>query len=156
MVRGSFLTELVMSHRKQKSSDRVPQPPKRGVGTAPSQRRARGQEGEDIAAAFVQRLEGWEILARNVYFRAGELDIIATSGDELVFIEVRSRWTTRGPRAEDSITRTKQRRLTIAAQLWLQAHPRWRRHRARFDVIAVDLRTAQVSAHHRSAFSAAY
>lgn len=145
-----------MSHRKQKPSKKQQFAPRRGVGTAPSQRRARGREGEDIAARYVQGLDGWKILARNVYFRAGELDIIASCGDTLVFVEVRSRWTTSGPRAEDSITRTKQRRLTRAAQLWLQGHPAWRRHRARFDVIAVDLRSARVCAHHRSAFEAAY
>lgn len=126
-----------------------------GVGTEPQWRRARGQEGEDIAYAHLCALEGWAILARNVYFRAGELDLIATDGSVLVFVEVRSRWTRSGPRAEDSVTRTKQRRLTIAAQLWLQRNPMWRRYRARFDVVAVDLRQRRVVAHHRSAFYAA-
>lgn len=136
------------------SSDRAVASSRQGVGTEPQWRRARGQEGEDIATAHLRALEGWTILARNVYFRAGELDIIATDGSELVFVEVRSRWTQRGPRAEDSVTRTKQRRLTIAAQLWLQRNSMWRRHRARFDVIAVDLRAGRVAAHHRSAFHA--
>lgn len=127
-----------------------------GEGTEPALRRERGREGEEIAARYVASLQGWQILARNVYFRAGELDLVALDGEQLVFVEVRSRWTQRGPRAEDSITRTKQRKLTIAAQLWLQRNPIWRRYRARFDVIAVDLRASKVAAHHRSAFYAAY
>lgn len=128
---------------------------RREVGTPPKDRRERGREGEAIAAGYLETLTGWSILAQNVYFRAGELDIIAVCDDTLVFVEVRSRWTRRGPRAEDSITRTKQRRLTIAALLWLQANPTWRRHRARFDVVAVDLQCGRVAAHHRSAFGAA-
>lgn len=126
-----------------------------GVGTVPELRRERGREGEDIAVRYLATVPGWRILARNVYFRAGELDIIALHDEQLVFVEVRSRWTQSGPRAEDSITRTKQRRLTIAAQLWLQREPSLRRYRARFDVLAVDLRHGKVVAHHRSAFYAA-
>lgn len=140
------------SHRQstqRESHGRRPQ-----VGTPPKDRRERGREGEAIAARYLDTLDGWEILAQNVYYRAGELDIVATCEGVLVFVEVRGRWTSRGPRAEDSITRTKQRRLTLAALLWLQANPMWRTHRARFDVVAVDLRYGCVAAHHRSAFEA--
>lgn len=125
-----------------------------GVGTPPALRVERGREGEAIAYAYLQTLDAWSILGRNVYFRAGELDVIATDGVELVFVEVRSRWTTRGPRAEDSVTRTKQRRLTRAALMWLQRNPAFSRHRARFDVLSVDLRIGQVVAHYRGAFEA--
>lgn len=128
--------------------------PRYGVGTPPSQRRAVGHEGEAIALRQLVETPGWEILAQNVHYRAGELDIIALDGGVLVFVEVRSRWTQRGPRAEDSIQRTKQRRLTRAALLWLQANPHWRRLRARFDVMSVDLRTRRVVAHYRNAFEA--
>lgn len=124
------------------------------VPTAPKDRRERGREGEAIAARYIRTLDGWQILAQNVYYRAGELDIVALCDDILVFVEVRGRWTKRGPRAEDSITRTKQRRLTRAALLWIQANPSWRNHRARFDVMAVDLRHGHVAAHHRAAFEA--
>lgn len=128
--------------------------PRRGVGTPPSQRRAMGQQGEAIALRKLVSQPGWEILAQNVFFRAGELDIVALDGDELVFVEVRSRWTQSGPRAEDSIRRTKQRRLTRAALLWLQRNPHWRTRRARFDVMSVDLRVGRVVAHYRAAFEA--
>lgn len=138
----------------EQSSDDTKVLPRPGVGTPPSQRRAIGQQGEAIALRYLVGEPGWEILAQNVYFRAGELDLIALHGDELVFVEVRSRWTQRGPRAEDSIRRTKQRRLTRAAMLWLQRHPHWRRHRARFDVLSVDLRVGRVVAHYRGAFEA--
>lgn len=141
------------SHRQQPNQETLGRRPQ--VATPPKDRRERGREGEEIALRYLKTLEGWEILAQNVYYRAGELDIVASCGDVLVFVEVRGRWTNRGPRAEDSITRTKQRRLTLAALLWLQANPAWRTHRARFDVMAVDLRYGCVAAHHRAAFEAA-
>ena len=121
---------------------------------APEDRRRVGQAGEAIAVAHLAREPSWRVLETNVYFRAGELDVIALDGDVLVFVEVRGRWSVSGPRAEDSVTRTKQRRLTRAAMLWLQRHPEHRRRRARFDVIALDLRKGCVVAHHRSAFDA--
>lgn len=121
---------------------------------APEDRRRVGQAAEAIAVAHLTQQPTWRVLATNVYFRAGELDVVALEGEVLVFVEVRGRWSESGPRAEDSVTRTKQQRLTRAAMLWLQRHPEHRRRRARFDVIALDLRRGRVLAHHRAAFYA--
>lgn len=49
-----------------------------------------GAEGEKLAAAALAR-RGWRILGRNVRVSNGELDIVAMDGDELVFVEVRTR-----------------------------------------------------------------
>lgn len=121
---------------------------------SPNERRHVGQAGEAIAEAHLLQLPGWEILARNVYFRAGELDIVAMDGRTLVFVEVRGRWSQGGLRAEDSVTRLKQRKLSRAACLWLQRHPSFQRVASRFDVVSIDLRTKQIRAHHRNAFEA--
>lgn len=109
-----------------------------------------GARGEAIACAMLERL-GMQVVARNVRYRVGELDIIAEDGGVLVFVEVRSRWRRSGPRAEDTVTFGKQRRLSKAAMLF------WKRYRgrcrhARFDVVAVDLASGRVAAHHRAAF----
>jgi putative endonuclease len=109
-----------------------------------------GARGEAIAAEMLERA-GMRVVARNVRYRVGELDIIAEDEGTLVFVEVRSRWRRNGPRAEDTVTFGKQRRLSKAALLF------WRIYggpcrRARFDVIAVDLARGQVAAHHRAAF----
>jgi putative endonuclease len=48
-----------------------------------------GDEGEQFAAEHQQRL-GYEIVARNHRTRFGELDIVAASGDTLVFCEVKT------------------------------------------------------------------
>ena len=54
--------------------------------------------------------------------RHGELDLIATQGGQVVFVEVRSRSTATGGTAEESIGPDKQRRLRRMASQYLQQH----------------------------------
>ncbi len=56
----------------------------------PSERRARGDEAEARAAAFLEA-EGFVILDRNHHCRRGEVDLVAEKGEILAFVEVRSR-----------------------------------------------------------------
>lgn len=139
------MEEGAVDHEAKSPSDR------RAI--APEDRRRIGQEAEALAEAYL-RGEGWTILARNVYFRVGELDIVAEDAGVLVFVEVRGRWTRSGVRAADSVGLTKQRRLSMAAQLWLARHAHYRRHRARFDVVSLDLRRRCVDGHYRGCFDA--
>ncbi|MBN7795366.1 YraN family protein [Parahaliea mediterranea] len=92
---------------------------------------------EELAAQWL-RARGWEIVARNVRFRGGELDIVALDGGHLVFVEVRQRSNPRYTGAAASVGRDKQRRLVRAASLFLQRHPRWANRPCRFDVIAFE------------------
>lgn len=124
--------------------------------SAPAQARDRrcewGRQGEEIAARDLCR-QGWEILDRNVYYRCGELDIVAMDAGTLVFVEVRSRWGRSGPRPEDTVRFGKQRRLSRAALRYMRLKGLGRL-RSRFDVIAVDLNAESVRAHHRACFDA--
>jgi putative endonuclease len=53
-------------------------------------RRALGASGEALAAEHLRRL-GYQLLARNVRTRHGEIDLIAFDGRTLVFAEVKTR-----------------------------------------------------------------
>lgn len=77
--------------------------------------------------------------ARNVRFRGGEIDLVMTDGVELVFVEVRSRASTRFGGAAASVDRRKQQRLALAARLFLMGrfgHRPW--PACRFDVVAIE------------------
>lgn len=98
----------------------------------------RGQAAEALAAAYLQA-HGLGILARNVRFRGGEVDLIALDGDGIVFVEVRLRRDGRFGGAAASITPAKQRRVVQAAQLWLGGAGRHHASRpCRFDAVLLD------------------
>ena len=120
--------------------------------TMSAARRRGGQRGEQIAADYLRR-RGFRLIARNVHYRVGELDIVAEHGGVLVFVEVRSRSTKTGLAPEQTVTWPKQRRLTRAARLFLTRYG-GSCAEARFDVIGVDLRQRRVAAHLIAAFDA--
>ena len=49
-----------------------------------------GKFGQDLSAEFLQK-RGYQIIGQNFYTRLGEIDLIAMDGNQLVFIEVKTR-----------------------------------------------------------------
>ena len=82
--------------------------------------------------------QGLVLLARNVRYRAGELDLVMRDGPVITFVEVRFRAHSTYGTAADSVGLTKQIRVRRAAALWLQARQFGREPACRFDVVAID------------------
>ena len=99
----------------------------------------RGKLFEEKAERLLQ-CHGLSILERNYSARTGEIDIIATEGDVLVFVEVRARSHQRFGGAAYSIDNRKQKRIILTAQHYLQRNNRSEDRRCRFDVIAFEPR----------------
>ncbi len=77
----------------------------------------RGREGEVEAARWLTQ-KGWEILARRVKTKLGEIDLIARHENQIAFIEVKWR-----RRIADLATAIDERRLArVAAAVELVAH----------------------------------
>lgn len=96
-----------------------------------------GQIGE-AAAAEALAARGYVILQRNVRTRWGELDLVAAQGDEIVFVEVKTRTAARCGRPLEAIAPLKQRRLVRLARAFLHARGLHRRP-CRFDAVGVTL-----------------
>ena len=98
-------------------------------------KRKLGLWGEGIAARYLQD-KGYKILDRNYYTRNGELDIICEKGSKIVFVEVKTRKSTRFGSPEEAITRKKINHLRQAALIYLNSveHPY---KEIRFDVITI-------------------
>ena len=77
------------------------------------------------------------MLASNVRYRRGELDLVCMDGETTVFVEVRYRRRNALVSASQSITDTKRRRIRFAASHFLLEHPRYARRPCRFDVVTV-------------------
>jgi len=94
-----------------------------------------GGDAEERAAEFLAG-KGLSILARNFRTRFGEIDLVASDGEVLVFVEVRLRSSDLFGDAAASVTETKQRRIASAARAYLSQLRR--EPPCRFDVIALD------------------
>ncbi len=79
-----------------------------------------GQWGERQARLHLEA-EGYGIAAVNFRCRAGEIDIVALQGDELVFVEVKSRRGDAFGRAVESISHLRAERLAAVAEEFLQS-----------------------------------
>ncbi len=93
---------------------------------------ASGGEAEELAARLLAR-RGYRILARNVKSKVGEIDIVASEGGVLCFVEVRQR---RDGTAAETVGAEKQRRLRRAAEVYLTTAGK-RDAPCRFDVVTV-------------------
>jgi putative endonuclease len=100
------------------------------------QRHALGRLGEELAARHLERL-GFEVVARRHRTRFGELDLVVTDGETLVFVEVKARRAgPTGPwEALDDGKRAQVRRM--AAAYLSEVRPRPFFGEVRFDAVGV-------------------
>lgn len=102
-----------------------------------AQRKALGDFGERVAARFLVEL-GMSVLDRNWRCDAGELDIVAHDGTDLVVCEVKTRTSGRYGTPFEAVTAQKAHRLYRLGHRWVATHPDAPRYtRIRVDVVAV-------------------
>ena len=94
-----------------------------------------GNQGEELACQYL-RQKGYCIIARNYRKTCGEIDIIATYKNTLVFVEVKKRASNAfgGPMA--AVTLSKQRKIVLTAQHFIKENaPKF--DNIRFDVVCL-------------------
>lgn len=96
--------------------------------------RQTGQQFEMLACQYLQQ-QGLTLLARNLIFRCGELDLVMQQASTLVIVEVKYRQSAAYGSAAATVTSSKQQKLRLAAQVYLQ-QVRWQ-GAVRFDVVAI-------------------
>jgi putative endonuclease len=83
-----------------------------------SDQRALGVRGEELASRHLARA-GLTVVERNVRFPAGEIDLVAREGDDLVFVEVKTRIGDAETAPDTAVTSTKLERLERLAEAYL-------------------------------------
>jgi len=78
-----------------------------------------GKYGEEKAAEYLTHI-GYRIIAKNVSCRHGEIDIIADDGNEIVFVEVRTRSFGWLMPPECTVGPEKIKKLKKAARIWAE------------------------------------
>lgn len=97
-------------------------------------RRKFGNAAEADAAAFLIG-KGFEIVDTQYRNKFGEIDIVAKDGEEFVMVEVKARHDHEFGYPEESVTKSKLRKIGIVGTMFMDDHPR---HEWRIDVIAIE------------------
>ena len=99
-------------------------------------KRRLGNEKEELAAGYLKE-HGVILLAKNFYFRGGELDLVAKDGEYICFIEVKYRKNAAFGYPEESVSPVKKRNILHGARLFLYQNHFPEETPCRFDVIAI-------------------
>ncbi|MDD3268292.1 MAG: YraN family protein [Syntrophomonadaceae bacterium] len=105
-----------------------------------------GQWGEETAARYLLS-KGYKILERNYFTRYGEVDIICERDHKLVFVEVKTRRSSKFGFPEEAITNRKKEHIRKAALLYMEAAKRAYREIS-FDVVSILLEAGEEKINH--------
>lgn len=102
-----------------------------------------GQQAEAFAKAYLLK-QGLGFIQANFHCKLGEIDLIMSDQDSLVFIEVKARKNHHFGSGLDAVNNRKQQKLIKASQFYLQQR-RLLEHPCRFDVISINSDSGQMS-----------
>lgn len=97
-----------------------------------------GRRGETLACSYLEK-KGMKLKKRNYKCRHGEIDLIMTEGDTLIFVEVKTRSSRSYGEPIESVTWWKQKHIQYTARLFMHAR-HWEEKPVRFDIVEVLLR----------------
>jgi putative endonuclease len=110
--------------------------------------KALGNLGENLVIDLL-KAQGWLILAQQWHCAWGELDIVACDRHWLIFVEVKTRslgnWDANGALA---VSKSKQKKLCLAALEFLGQYPHLANLDCRFDVALVAARLTVLGEDH--------
>lgn len=107
-----------------------------------------GNDKESLVVEFLEK-SGYKVLERNFFCREGEIDIITTDGDMLIFVEVKYRRGNGFGIPEEAVGRKKQEKIYRAARYYIYKQYKCYDLPCRFDVVAVEKDTIR---HYKNAF----
>lgn len=117
--------------------------------TSPSQKM--GLLGEHIACKYLQN-KGFSIIERNFTVKYGEIDIVATKGEQIHFFEVKAmRWREGNSyiRPEDNLHQAKLRRLARTCLIYADRKGLGDKIPWQIDVLAIEYDAAMKRAYVR-------
>jgi putative endonuclease len=95
-----------------------------------------GNKGENMAVKYLEQ-NGYTVIKRNWRFKHWEVDIIASKGNRIHFIEIKTRTSEKFGKPEESISTQKMNNLKNAAEEFQYLHTEWKY--VQFDVLAITI-----------------
>lgn len=109
-------------------------------------KRRLGMQGEEKAVSYLTG-HGYKVIGRNYHTRYGEIDIICAKGNDLIFVEVKTRTSLKFGHPEEAITPKKVDHLKKAALIFLSSMNQPYRQ-IHFDVITILIQDGQEKINH--------
>ena len=101
------------------------------------ERERRGRAAEEFAK-WALRLKGYRILAHRVRLKTGEIDLVASRGHVLAFVEVKARRTLE--QGLEAMPDGAWRRVARTAENWSARRSRYDQYDWRYDLVVVAAR----------------
>ncbi|PZE80392.1 YraN family protein [Curtobacterium sp. MCBD17_032] len=111
------------------------------------QRRSTGMTGERHAVEWLER-RGFQIIDRNWRCARGEIDVVARTGDTIVFVEVKTRTGQSAGHPFEAVTPQKLARIRRLVPAWFHANRDETARVIRIDCIAVTIVGDHVAIEH--------
>lgn len=97
-----------------------------------------GNAGEAAARRYLEA-RGYAFVEANWRCASGELDLVMRDGDELVFVEVKTRHGDVAGRASEAVTGSKARKLLKTGEWYVARHQEFADLIWRCDIVAITL-----------------
>lgn len=97
-----------------------------------------GKAGEAAARRYLEA-RGYTFIEANWRCASGELDLVMRDGEELVFVEVKTRFGESMGRASEAVTGSKARKLLQTGEWYVAQHQRFADLIWRCDIVAITL-----------------
>lgn len=101
-----------------------------------------GTVGETYACSLLVQ-NGYSILRKNFSCKIGEIDIIATMGDTLVFVEVKTRTSSKFGSPEEAVNKHKLKKIQRVGEYFLKGKKNLPK-KLRIDVVLVKMINGKV------------
>ena len=108
---------------------------KLGRSPAKTKNRAKGEQGEKVAAKFLKK-NGYKVLCQNYSTNLGEIDIVASHNGYIVFVEVKARSSIVFGMPSEAVNQAKQRKIRNVALQFLKQN-NLNSELFRFDVVEI-------------------
>lgn len=105
-----------------------------------------GRNGEDVACQYLES-QGYCILKRNFKCKVGEIDIIATERNEMVFVEVKTRCSKMYGEACEAVSENKKKHIKKATEFFISQYGLEGRY-VRFDIMELYLKNSKFYINH--------
>lgn len=99
-----------------------------------NQNKEKGDKGEELAAAYLLE-RGYVIIHKKWKHARFEVDLIAEKGDEIVFVEVKLRYSRVYGEPWEAVNKGKQKKIIVGADAYLKQTRSMKE--PRFDIISI-------------------